>query len=193
MSNHTMIKSLIIFLLVIFAFVSIIYIIRTPARLNMNDAAKINQKHPVIFLIRHGERCDRSQRACLSEHEGITVNGANKAQQYGDKFSKMFPSYSLYSTDTLRTMQTAAFFSGGKTATIPDISTCDENAINNIIKTSKSNHITVIFTHNHCLSRIAKKMNGWRFKPDYMDTLVLHRENQNLILDGHLKTNELIQ
>ena len=85
------------------------------------------------------------------------------------------------------------FFSGGKTATIPDISTCDDNAVNNILKISKSDHVTVIFTHNHCLSRIAKKMNGWRFKPDYMGTLVLHRENHNLILDGHLKPNELTQ
>ncbi|MCH6950480.1 histidine phosphatase family protein [Escherichia coli] len=193
MLNQTLTKSLLIFLLVIIVSVSIIYIARTPVRLDVNDVTEINQKHPIIFLIRHGERCDRSQRICLSAHEGITVNGANKAQQYGDKFRRMFPYYSLYSTDTLRTMQTATFFSGGKTATIPDISTCDDNAVNNILKISKSDHVTVIFTHNHCLSRIAKKMNGWRFKPDYMGTLVLHRENHNLILDGHLKPNELTQ
>lgn len=193
MSNHTITKSLTIFLLVMFVSVSIIYIVRAPARLNMKDVAEINQKHPIIFLIRHGERCDRSQKVCLSEHEGITVDGANKAQQYGDKFRKMFPFYSLYSTNTLRTMQTANFFSGGKTAAIPDISTCDDDAVNNILKISKSDHVTVIFTHNHCLSRIAKKMNGWRFKPDYMDALVLHLENHNIILDGYLKPNEFIQ
>ncbi|MCV3038864.1 lipopolysaccharide core heptose(II)-phosphate phosphatase [Escherichia coli] len=191
--SRTIIKFLIISLFVILVLLSIIYIARTPARLDMNDVAEINQKHQLIFLIRHGERCDRSTNICLSERDGITINGANKAQQYGNAFSKMFPDYGLYSTDTVRTIQTASFFSGGKTATIPDISTCDDDAVNNILEISQSDNITVIFTHNHCLSKIAKKMNGWRFKPDYMDTLVLHRENHNLVLDGYSKPNDFIQ
>lgn len=80
----------------------------------MNDITEINQKHQIIFLIRHGERCDRSTNTCLSERDGITINGANKAQQYGNAFSKMFPDYGLYSTDTVRTIQTASFFRVGK-------------------------------------------------------------------------------
>ncbi|WP_346268853.1 lipopolysaccharide core heptose(II)-phosphate phosphatase [Escherichia coli] len=153
---------------------------------------KISRQYPIIFLIRHGERCERSQNKCMSTHEGITVNGANKAKEYGKVFNNMFPSYGLYSTDTLRTVQTATFFSGGKTPIIPEMSTCDDDAINNILKISQQNKVSVIFTHNHCLSKIARKMNGWRLKSDYLETLVLHRDNDNLILDGVLIPHNIL-
>ncbi|EKR7608082.1 lipopolysaccharide core heptose(II)-phosphate phosphatase [Escherichia coli] len=192
MQRRAVAKIFIMFFLATFISISIIHFVRTPNRLDIIDVAEISQKHPIIFLIRHGERCDRSQNTCLSAREGITVKAANQAQQYGNAFNKMHSSYGLYSTDTLRTIQTATFFSDGSTAIIPDISTCNDDAINNILKISQSNNVTVIFTHNHCLSRIAKKMNGWRFKPDYMDTLVLHRENNNLVLDGHLKPGDFL-
>ncbi|CAD6040402.1 lipopolysaccharide core heptose(II)-phosphate phosphatase [Escherichia coli] len=192
MQRHAITEILIMFVLATFISIFIIIFVRTPKRLDISKVTRISQKYPIIFLIRHGERCDRSQNICLSAREGITVNGANKAQQYGNVFNKMFSSYNLYSTDTLRTVQTATFFSGGRTATIPDISTCNDNAINNILKISQRNKVTVIFTHNHCLSRIAKKMNGWRLKPDYMDTLVLHRENNHLVLDGSLKPSDFL-
>ncbi|AEJ57056.1 transcriptional activator AfrS [Escherichia coli UMNF18] len=86
-----------------------VYFLRTPTTINMKQAHKINQQHQTIFLIRHGERCDRSKNACLSSNKGITVNGAIKARDYGKIFSNTFPSFSLYSTDTIRTMQTACF------------------------------------------------------------------------------------
>lgn len=49
MLNQTLTKSLLIFLLVIIVSVSIIYIVRTPVRLDVNDVTEINQKHPIIF------------------------------------------------------------------------------------------------------------------------------------------------
>ncbi|EGD1913748.1 lipopolysaccharide core heptose(II)-phosphate phosphatase [Escherichia coli] len=192
MINKTMKNYLVLFFLVMLTVISLIIFARTPTTLDGSDVTKISRQYPTIFLIRHGERCDRSQNKCLSATEGITVNGANKARQYGKVFNKMFPSYGLYSTDTPRTVQTAIFFSGGKKPTIPEISTFDNDAINNILKISEHNKVTVIFTHNHCLSRIAKKMNGWRLKPDYMDTLVLHRKNNHLILNGNLKSDNLL-
>lgn len=106
-------KFLIMFVLAIFISISIISFVRTPKKLDISKVAEGSQTYPFIYLIRHGERCDRSQKICLSEREGITVNGANKAQQYGNLFNKMFSSYDLYSTDTLRTIQTATFFQMG--------------------------------------------------------------------------------
>ncbi|HFW6633145.1 TPA: lipopolysaccharide core heptose(II)-phosphate phosphatase [Escherichia coli] len=164
-----------------------VYFLRTPTTINMKQAHKINQQHQTIFLIRHGARCDRSKNACLSSNKGITVNGAIKARDYGKIFSNTFPSFSLYSTDTIRTMQTACFFSGGKAASrIPLAATCGLDAAKNILKLSSDNKTTVIFTHNHCLTQIAKKMKWWKLKPEYLETLVLHIENNRLILDGKL-------
>ncbi|EEY3529799.1 lipopolysaccharide core heptose(II)-phosphate phosphatase [Escherichia coli] len=180
------------FFLTILTVISYINFARTPVMLDGSDVTKISRQYPVVFLIRHGERCDRSQNKCLSGHEGITVNGANQARDYGKLFNNMFPSYGLYSTDTLRTVQTATYFSGGKTPVIPEMSTCDDDAINNILKMSQKNKVTVIFTHKHCLSKIAKKMKNWQLKSDYLETLVLHRDNNKLILDGVLIPHNLL-
>ena len=192
MRTQSIKKHLAISFLTLFTVILYIIFTRTPMILDGCDVTKISRQYPIVFLIRHGERCDRSQNECLSAHEGITINGANKARKYGELFNKMYPSYGLYSTATLRTVQTAIFFSGGKVPIIPGISTCDDDAINNILKISQQNKVTVIFTHNHCLSKIAKKMNGWRLKSDYMETLVLHRNNDKLILDGDLKLDNLL-
>ncbi|GCV07077.1 lipopolysaccharide core heptose(II)-phosphate phosphatase [Escherichia coli] len=159
--------------------------IKTPVKVDIHQINEINKKYPTIFLIRHGERCDRSDNICLSDQKGITVEGAKKAQQYGEFFNKYFQQHSVYTTNTLRTIQTANFFSEAKKNIIPHSSTFDE-ALENIKKVSENNKITVIFTHNHCLSRIAKGMSGWKLKPQYLDTLVLHREGDRLILDGIL-------
>ncbi|EFN7354860.1 histidine phosphatase family protein, partial [Escherichia coli] len=64
--------------------------------------------------------------------------------------------------------------------------------INNILKMSQKNKVTVIFTHKHCLSKIAKKMKNWQLKSDYLETLVLHRDNNKLILDGVLIPHNLL-
>lgn len=42
----------------------------------------------------------------------------------------------------------------------------------------------VIFTHNHCLTYIAKDKRNVTFKPDYLDGLVMHVENGKVLLDG---------
>ncbi|HGT7983699.1 TPA: histidine phosphatase family protein, partial [Escherichia coli] len=74
-------KYLVISFLTILTVISYIIFARTPVMLDGSDVTKISRQYPVIFLIRHGERCDRSQNKCLSAHEGITVNGANKARE----------------------------------------------------------------------------------------------------------------
>ncbi|EZG29794.1 lipopolysaccharide core heptose(II)-phosphate phosphatase, partial [Escherichia coli] len=158
MRNKTTDKYLALFLFTLLLIIASIIFSRTPRILDGSYITKISRQYPIIFLIRHGERCDRSQNKCMSTHEGLTVNGANKAKEYGKVFNNMFPSYGLYSTDTLRTVQTATFFSGGKTPIIPEMSTCDDDAINNILKISQQNKVSVIFTHNHCLSKIARKI-----------------------------------
>ena len=42
----------------------------------------------------------------------------------------------------------------------------------------------VIFTHNHCLTYIAKDKLDATFKPDYLDGLVMHVEKGKVYLDG---------
>ncbi|MCT4712974.1 lipopolysaccharide core heptose(II)-phosphate phosphatase [Enterobacteriaceae bacterium H11S18] len=157
-----------------------------PARLTLDAAATLNRQYPVIFLIRHGERCDRSENKCLSEAAGITRAGAKRAGQYGANFSKTFASFSLYSSNTVRTVQSATAFSGRGPAISTGLGKCDKSIYGTIRKLAAGNKTTVLFTHNHCLSFIAKDMNKWQTDPGYLDTLVMHEKNDRLYLDGEL-------
>ncbi|MDF9120570.1 hypothetical protein OU536_07155, partial [Escherichia coli] len=54
-----------------------------------------------------------------------------------------------------------------------------------ILQLSKSSiYSTKPFTHNHCLTYIAKNKRDATFKPDYLDGLVMHVEKGKVYLDG---------
>ena len=48
--------------------------------ITLEQAKEINADNTVIFLFRHGERCDRSDMPCYSDKSGITISGTEKAQ-----------------------------------------------------------------------------------------------------------------
>lgn len=61
--------------------------------ITLEQAKEINADNTVIFLFRHGERCDRSDMPCYSDKSGITITGTEKAQQEGIKFATIFSEY----------------------------------------------------------------------------------------------------
>lgn len=160
---------------------------RTLPVVNYSIALK-SDHHPVVFLFRHGERCDRSENPCLNERAGITVNGADKARRLGEVFKTYISDFSLYSSDTMRTIQTATYFAGFAPDVDKSLSECDARIykrINYLLEHSDGLPI-VIFTHNHCLSYLAEGMAGKKIKVDYLDGLVLHQDKGTLYLDGLL-------
>ncbi|TLI97469.1 lipopolysaccharide core heptose(II)-phosphate phosphatase [Escherichia sp. E4385] len=165
----------------------VVSVLKRPRYLDIKQACEISKRYPTIIIIRHGERCDRSKNQCFSEPDGITVNGTQKAIRLGKDLSDITGSYNLYSTNTTRIRQTACFFSNGVSPTIVSLSNNGESPVRKILDLSYQSKNAVVFTHNHCLSRIAKDMRWWKLKPGYLETLVLHREANNLILDGVLK------
>lgn len=46
--------------------------------ITLEQAKEINADNTVIFLFRHGERCDRSDMPCYSDKSGITITGTRK-------------------------------------------------------------------------------------------------------------------
>lgn len=156
-------------------------------RINSKTLQRIAQQHHVVVLFRHAERCDRSDNVCLSDKSGITVAGAQKARALGNAFRTDIKNADVYSSNTVRTIQSATWFAGGKKVTVDKkLMECDSGiyrAINNMLKTSENNNV-VAFTHNHCLNFITKNRRGIKWQPDYLDGLVMHSENGKLILDG---------
>ncbi|ECT1455523.1 histidine phosphatase family protein [Salmonella enterica subsp. enterica serovar Mbandaka] len=156
-------------------------------QINGKALAALAKQHPVVVLFRHAERCDRSDNTCLSDSTGITVNGAQDARALGKAFSADIQNYNLYSSNTVRTIQSATWFSAGRSLTVDkkmmDCGSGIYASINTLLKKSQNKNI-VIFTHNHCLTYIAKNKRGVNFDPDYLNALVMHAENGKLFLDG---------
>lgn len=149
--------------------------------------ARLAQQHPVVVLFRHAERCDRSTNQCLSDKTGITVKGTQDARELGNAFSADIPDFDLYSSNTVRTIQSATWFSAGKKLTVDKrFLQCGNeiySAIKDLQRKAPDKNI-VIFTHNHCLTYIAKDKRDATFKPDYLDGLVMHVEKGKVYLDG---------
>ncbi|WEP43343.1 lipopolysaccharide core heptose(II)-phosphate phosphatase (plasmid) [Escherichia coli] len=181
-----LLKKCISFVLLVLTILMIFVAMKKPTELHEKEVKELNKERPLIFLIRHSERCDRTEAQCLSDKKGITVRGALKARQYGERFNNLFTEYVPYSSDTVRTKQTATYFSEKKTRVLSALSDCDESIYKTIKKIASDNKNTVIFTHNHCLTFIAKNLRNWKYKPDYLDTLVMHVQDGRFYLDGRL-------
>lgn len=157
-------------------------------RIDNKTLARLAQQHPVVVLFRHAERCDRSTNQCLSDKTGITVKGTQDARELGNAFSADIPDFDLYSSNTVRTIQSATWFSAGKKLTVDKRLLQCGNEIYSAIKDLQSKALDkkniVIFTHNHCLTYIAKNKRDATFKPDYLDGLVMHVEKGKVYLDG---------
>ncbi|ELU5379383.1 lipopolysaccharide core heptose(II)-phosphate phosphatase [Salmonella enterica subsp. enterica serovar Hadar] len=149
-------------------------------------ASLINADNTVIFLFRHGERCDRSDMPCYSDKSGITITGTEKAQQEGIKFATIFSEYDIYSSNAVRTIQTAKFFSGKEPVVMDSLSDCNNDLYKTLESIARESHKRniVIMTHNHCLSFLARDRLGKKFKPAYLDALIMHYDGTRLILDG---------
>ncbi|UHR04631.1 lipopolysaccharide core heptose(II)-phosphate phosphatase Ais [Escherichia coli] len=148
-------------------------------RIDNKTLARLAQQHPVVVLFRHAERCDRSSNQCLSDKTGITVKGAQNARELGKAFSADIPDFDLYSSNAVRTIQSATWFSAGKKLTVDKRFLQCGNEIYSTIKELQSkapDKNIVIFTHNHCLTYVAKDKRNVTFKPDYLDGLVMHVE-----------------
>lgn len=78
--------------------------------ITLEQSARLDKNRPIIFLFRHGERCDRSEGICYADSNGITVNGVKKSMYEGRLFSKFFNEYDVYSSNSVRAIQTARFF-----------------------------------------------------------------------------------
>lgn len=151
--------------------------------------AVLAKQHPVVVLFRHAERCDRSDNTCLSDITGITERGAKQARALGVAFGKEIKDYDLYASDTVRTIQSATWFSADKKLTVDKgMHACGRGTYQAIerLANKSENKDVVIFTHNHCLTYLAKNMRGVKLTPDYLDGLVMHIDKGKLFLDGKL-------
>ena len=90
----------------------------------------------VVSLVRHTERCDRSDGPCVDGKDGITVFGKVEAIKIGKAYEKL-PKHDTtnYNSPTKRTKQSADFMFPGKSVDKKWLRDgCKENLLEDIFK-----------------------------------------------------------
>ena len=107
----------------------------------------------VVSLIRHTERCDRSDNPCLDGTDGITTLGKAEAIKIGKAYEKL-PKQDIviYNSPQKRAQQSANFMFPGKSVdTILLGNDCKENLLDDIVKYKEEAKNMILVTHSTCI------------------------------------------
>ncbi|NIE73418.1 histidine phosphatase family protein [Pantoea sp. Ap-967] len=148
----------------------------------------------VIVLVRHAERCDRSNHACLNDPAGITREGSQAAAAVGDGLRRL----GLAGADTLaspevRTQQTAAFVFGKPIETQDWLARCDDTFARAALAHKREGHNLVLVTHSGCIDYLERRLGvaGGDRSPGYASALFIRKgSNGKAELLGQLNPNQ---
>ena len=125
-------------------------------------AAGINDawdRGEVVVLIRHAERCDRSDAPCLATEEGITVNGSLVASDAGAGIAALgLHNADLQVSPSLRTRQTAHAMFGEDVADVEWLQGCDDQFAASVIAHKREGRNLVAVTHSGCMDHFQRTM-----------------------------------
>lgn len=138
-----------------------------------------SKSHPVVVILRHAERCDRSSHACLGNPRGITFRGKQQVMAMGRAWRAVAPSpYRIMASNAVRTQQSAQGFSGRTAIALAsqlDSTACKGKSFRSFIDRMRADKagLSVLFSHSQCLSYIAQRFADKDFSPKYLEGLVL--------------------
>jgi phosphohistidine phosphatase SixA len=109
----------------------------------------------VVVLIRHGERCDESDHACVGPKDGITAHGQQVATQVGAAFTQlgMLNAQVMFSPLT-RTVQTSAAMFPQVGQAQDWVGDCEHGVIDRIEAHKQAGHNLVLVTHSTCIAKV---------------------------------------
>ena len=112
----------------------------------------------VVSLIRHTERCDRSDNPCFDGTDGITVLGKAEAIKIGKAYGKL-PNQDtdIYNSPLKRTQQSANSMFPGKSVDKKWLRDgCEENLLDDIFKYKEEAKNLILVTHNTCIESLGE-------------------------------------
>jgi phosphohistidine phosphatase SixA len=135
----------------------------------------------VIVLVRHAERCDRSNAPCLNAPDGITARGKDVAAAAGEAFAELGLQHAdVYTSPLTRTRQTAAQMFG---AAIPErewLASCKKTTLGELARGKSAGRNLVLVTHSHCIEQVGKDANiPAATDPAYSAMLFITVDGQN--------------
>lgn len=69
--------------ILILAVIILVWMVRTPTIIDMHYVSTLSKKYPIIFLIRHGERCDRSSNVVYPIQQELRKKELIKCKNMG--------------------------------------------------------------------------------------------------------------
>lgn len=138
----------------------------------------------VILLIRHEERCDRSNNPCLGPDNGITVLGSERAKEEGTRLKSYFEldNTDVFTSPTTRTVQTSDIMLGKASLLSEREAICGNDIIDKLLKHKIISRNLIVVTHNTCMKdliRSSGQQHSWR--PEYGSLLFAITKNKNKI------------
>lgn len=130
----------------------------------------------VVVLIRHAERCDRSQNTCLDDPTGITAVGGQVATHVGKGIAHLgLENADLFSSPEVRTQQTAHFIFGKPIDTQPWLNQCDKDFAGAALGHKQAGRNLVLITHSGCIDQLERhlKVGGGERSSDYASALFI--------------------
>lgn len=110
----------------------------------------------IIVLIRHVERCDRSDAPCLAAADGITVRASEVARALGSEFQYLgLGNADIYNSPLTRTRQTAEYMFGTANSTAQDwLYQCKGTMLRDMLEHKQEQRNLVLVTHSECFDAL---------------------------------------
>lgn len=116
-------------------------------------------KGSVIVVLRHAERCDRSNEACLNDPSGITVAGRQAATDVGLGLQHLgLGAVDVWTSPEVRTRQTAQVMFGKTIATQDWLNQCDGHFAENAFALKRKGHNLVLVSHSGCMEQLEQAL-----------------------------------
>ncbi|AUO21157.1 histidine phosphatase family protein [Pseudomonas sp. NC02] len=149
----------------------------------------------VILLIRHEERCDRSNNPCLGPDEGITALGSERAEETGIHLKALFDfdDAVIFTSPMTRTVQTSDFMLGKASLLSDREAIWGNDIVDKLLEHKNSGRNLIVMTHNTCMKDIIKS-SGHRqsWSPEYGSLLFAKTTSKNEIqIVGTLNADDI--
>lgn len=177
--------------------------VKNPLSSTSNDMLNLEDQWAqgnVVSLIRHTERCDRSDNPCLDGTDGITTLGKAEAIKIGKAYEKL-PKQDLviYNSPQKRAQQSANFMFPGKSVdTMLLGNSCKENLLDDIVKYKEYAKNMILVTHSTCIELLGIQQGDKLVKMDIHGTetygasffLTINKEKDNARFLGYLSADD---